>query len=309
MPSPIAPPIAPGIAAARLRITAANELSIEQPDGRRFAIHPLWLRERCQDAATLDLRTGQRLQDPSDLDLRLALTGVAVIGPGRFRVQFSDGHSADFLERDIVAEAALVPGDHDLPPPRLWDAALALPGRARWNPAASDAERAGWLAQFLELGFVIFSGVPVEPGQILQVAAAFGFTRETNFGRLFDVRSTPAACDLAYTAVALDPHTDNPYRWPVPGVQLLHCLVNQTRGGLSTLVDGFAAAEALRTRDPEALRALTQTSVRFRYRDASTELVASAAPIELDAAGRLQAVHFSPRLDFVPLLPPEQLVA
>jgi len=289
---------------AQLRITAGNELSIEQADGQRYAIHPIWLRERCQDAATLDLRTGQRLQDPSDLDPQLALTAVTAIESGKFRVHFSDGHSADFLERDIVAEATLPPGDHELPPPRLWDATLQLPTRPRWNSAAKDAERAGWLAQFLERGFVIFTGVPIEPGQILRVAATFGFTRETNFGALFEVRSTPEACDLAYTAMPLDPHTDNPYRWPVPGVQLLHCLVNQTSGGLSTLVDGFAVAEALRARDAEAFRVLSQTAVRFRYRDSGTELVASAAPIELDVAGRLQAVHFSPRLDFVPLLPP-----
>jgi gamma-butyrobetaine dioxygenase len=109
--------------------------------------------------------------------------------------------------------------------------------------------------------------------------------------------------------VALDPHTDNPYRWPVPGVQLLHCLVNETSGGLSTLVDGFAAAEALRIRDGEAFRLLAHTAVRFRYRDAATDLVASAPPIELDVTGRVQAVHFSPRLDFVPLRPPAELAS
>ena len=72
------------------------------------------------------------------------------------------------------------------------------------------------------------------------------------FGALFDVRSTAEASDLAYTSLPLDPHTDNPYRDPVPGVQLLHCLVNETSGGHSTLVDGLAAARALESRDPEA---------------------------------------------------------
>jgi gamma-butyrobetaine dioxygenase len=292
-----------------LRVGEGNELTIERADGARFAIHPLWLRERCQDAATLDLRTGQRLHDPSDLDLDLALSSVTQIAPGRFHVQFSDGHAADFLERDILAEAALPPGDHDLPAPRLWNSTLQADERFRWSSEPGDDERAAWLARFLELGFVIFSGVPAQPAQILRVAAQFGFTRETNFGALFDVRSTPQATDLAYTAMALDPHTDNPYRWPVPGVQLLHCLVNETTGGLSTLVDGFAAAEALRARDGEAFRRLTQTELRFRYRDATTELVASAPPIELDATGRVQSVHFSPRLDFVPLQPPDELAA
>jgi gamma-butyrobetaine dioxygenase len=294
---------------ARLRISAAGELSIEHADGQRYAIHPIWLRERCQDAATLDLRTGQRLQDPSDLDPELALCALTQLEPGKFHVRFSDGHEADFLERELVAEAALPAGDHDLPVPRLWDATLALGARCHWNSAAGDAERAHWLALFLELGFVIFTDVPSEPRQILRVASSFGFTRETNFGALFDVRSTPEASDLAYTALALDPHTDNPYRWPVPGVQLLHCLVNQTSGGLSTLVDGFAAAAALRAHNAAAFRLLTQTAVRFRYRDAATDLVASAPLIELDVTGRVQAVHFSPRLDFVPLQPPQELTA
>jgi gamma-butyrobetaine dioxygenase len=112
---------------------------------------------------------------------------------------------------------------------------------------------------------------------------------------------------LAYTPVPLDPHTDNPYRVPVPGVQLLHCLANETSGGLSTLVDGFAVAKTLRDRDPDAFRVLSNTPVRFRYSDPVTELTASAPPIELDVCGGVKAIHFSPRLDFVPLLPPEEL--
>ena len=133
--------------------------------------------------------------------------------------------------------------------------------------------------------------------------------RETNFGALFDVRSTPQATDLAYTSVALDPHTDNPYRAPVPGIQLLHCLVNETSGGLSTLVDGFAVAQALRTQHPGAFDILASTPVRFKYIDADTELTASAPPIELDVTGALKAIHFSPRLDFVPLFAAPRLAA
>jgi gamma-butyrobetaine dioxygenase len=156
---------------------------------------------------------------------------------------------------------------------------------------------------------VIFEGVPTAPGTVLKVASMFGFTRETNFGALFDVRSTPDATDLAYTSVSLDPHTDNPYRAPVPGIQLLHCLVNETSGGLSTLVDGFAVAEALRAGHPQAFEVLTRTPVRFRYVDADTELTASAPPIELDVTGALKSVHFSPRLDLVPLFSAERLEA
>jgi gamma-butyrobetaine dioxygenase len=293
----------------RLCITSPSELSLQHADGSAFAIHPLWLRERCQDEASIDRTTRQRLYDPSDLDVDLALTAVSETAPGSYRLRFSDGHEADFSAGEILAEAALEPGDSDCPAPQLWSAALGEVPRAQWREHPGDDELFEWVTQFLRSGFVILAGVPAEEGAILKVASTFGFTRTTNFGAIFNVRSTPQASDLAYTSIALDPHTDNPYRFPVPGVQLLHCLVNETSGGLSTLVDAFAVAETLKVRDPGAFRILTGTAVRFRYTDPVTELIASAAPIELDVTGRVRAVHFSPRLDFVPLLPPAKLSA
>jgi gamma-butyrobetaine dioxygenase len=280
----------------RLEVRTPQEISIELDDGRRFPLHPIWLRERCRDAGSMDLRTGQRLHDPSDLDPSLAITAVSEPESGRFRVTFSDGHEAEFVGRSLLEEAALGPADHDVPTPRLWSAATAGEvRRVAWVDSPPDTLLHDWLRQFLEAG------------SLFRVARTFGYTRETNFGALFDVRSTDAASDLAYTSLPLDPHTDNPYRDPVPGVQLLHCLVNETSGGLSTLVDGFAAARALETRDPEAFALLSRTPVRFRYQDETTELVASAVPIERDAHGGLIAIHFSPRLDFVPLGPPDEL--
>jgi gamma-butyrobetaine dioxygenase len=286
-----------------LKIAPPDQVSIVSADGVQFPIHPLWLRERSQDPQSIDLLTGQRLHDPSDLDLDLRLVEVTESGPGRLHLRFSDGHAADFDAGEILREAMLAPGDHDCPQPELWTAQLPELPRAAWQAIPADAMLADWTERFLRYGFIIFSGVPCRTNQVLEAAAVFGHARSTNFGTSFDVRSTPNASDLAYTSVPLDAHTDNPYRSPVPGVQLLHCLANETSGGLSTLVDGFAVAEALRARDPEAFRVLTTTPVRFRYRDRGTELVASAAPIELDVCGRPRTIHFSPRLDFVPLQP------
>jgi gamma-butyrobetaine dioxygenase len=292
-----------------LKIAAHTQLVLECADGSQQPIHPLWLRERCQDGASMDLKTRQRLQDPSDFDPDLKIRALSQASPGVYRVEFSDGHAASFSAEEIIAEAALASNSHDCPAPRLWDGAFGALPRARWRPDPSAAELFSWLESFLTLGFVIFEGVPTAPGTVLRVASMFGFTRETNFGALFDVRSTPAATDLAYTSVSLDPHTDNPYRAPVPGIQLLHCLVNETSGGFSTLVDGFAVAEALRAEHPQAFEVLTRTPVRFRYIDADTELTASAPPIELDVTGALKAVHFSPRLDLVPLFAAQRLEA
>ena len=294
---------------ANLKVGSPAQLLLERADGSCYPIHPLWLRERCKDDASMDLKTQQRLQDPSDFDLELKIVALSQPAAGTFRVKFSDGHEANFSAADILEEASLAPNSHDCPGPQLWDGSLQALPRVRWRADPSEAERLAWLESFLRLGFVIFEGVPTQPGTVLKVGSMFGFTRETNFGALFDVRSTPDATDLAYTSIALDPHTDNPYRAPVPGIQLLHCLANETSGGQSTLVDGFAVAQALRTRDPQAFKILAATPVRFKYIDAQTELTASAPPIELDVTGALKSIHFSPRLDFVPLFEPQQLQA
>jgi gamma-butyrobetaine dioxygenase len=291
------------------KIAGPTELTLVRADGSEHAVHPLWLRERCRDAATIDLHTQQRLQDPSDFDLDLRLLSVAQPVPGVLRIKFSDGHEATFRAEDLLTEAALAANSHDCPAARLWDGALADLPRMRWRADPAPMELMCWLDAFLTFGFVIFEGVPTEPQTVLRVGAMFGFVRETNFGPLFDVRSTPNATDLAYTSLSLDPHTDNPYRSPVPGIQLLHCLANETTGGLSTLVDGFAVAEALRRAQPQAFEIMSRTPVRFRYIDADTELTASAAPIELDITGAVKAIHFSPRLDFVPLFAPDVLDA
>ncbi len=81
---------------------------------------------------------------------------------------------------------------------------------------------------------------------VAEVGDRLGFVRTTNYGKLFDVISVPDPNNLANTALGLGVHSDNPYRDPTPGVQLLHCLVSDAPGGDSLLVDGFAAAEQLR---------------------------------------------------------------
>ena len=77
--------------------------------------------------------------------------------------------------------------------------------------------------------------------------------RETNYGRWFEVRTEVNPTNLAYTGLGLQAHTDNPYRDPVPTLQVLWCIENSADGGDSMVVDGFAAALRLAEEDPERL--------------------------------------------------------
>ena len=47
-----------------------------------------------------------------------------------------------------------------------------------------------------------------------------GYVVGQNFGEIFDVRAEPDPTDLAYTTIELLAHTDQPYRHPVPGIQV-----------------------------------------------------------------------------------------
>ena len=61
--------------------------------------------------------------------------------------------------------------------------------------------------------------------------------RETNYGRNFEVRTEVNPSNLAYTGLGLQAHTDNPYRDPVPTIQVLYCLESSAAGGDNMVVD------------------------------------------------------------------------
>jgi gamma-butyrobetaine dioxygenase len=133
------------------------------------------------------------------------------------------------------------------------------------------------------------------PGAVLAVAKSLGFVRETNYGQLFEVRAEPAPANLAFTRLPIAPHTDNPYRDPVPTVQLLHCLHAAAGGGESTFTDGFRAAAVLRSQNPAAFACLTTTPVTFAYSDSATVLRATGPMIGLDPRGRIRQIRFNGR--------------
>ena len=97
------------------------------------------------------------------------------------------------------------------------------------------------LKVFYQYGYVIIENTKAEEDEVINFAEKLGPVRATNFGKLFNVVSKPNPNDLAYTALELTSHSDNPYRKPVPGIQLLHCIANESTGGDSSLVDGFSA--------------------------------------------------------------------
>jgi gamma-butyrobetaine hydroxylase len=264
----------------------ATTLSLDWPDGRHATFAALWLRDNCP-CAECRHPSGQRLLDTRQLDD--ALTIHSASPNGMIDVAFSDGHTARF-DADWLR-------DGWTPRPRarrLWDASIQaeLPSMRYDDVAGDGAALRTWLAQVDELGFATLTGGPTEPATVTRVAEWFGFVRETNYGRLFDVKTVVNPNNLAYTGLGLGAHTDNPYRDPTPTLQLLHCLASSAAGGENTLVDAFRVAQDL---SPAHRELLARHPLRFRFADETTELETEVPVLRYDARVQLQAVHYNTR--------------
>jgi gamma-butyrobetaine dioxygenase len=273
----------------------------------------VWLRVNCPCPRCRDPRSGQRLTAITDVPADVAIDEVAVSGDTVTVTFGPDGHQAGFGTQWLAQYgpfgSADAPDDRSEAAKRLWTAGDISADRpsGRWpRYLASRSHRRECLHGLFSIGFVLLRDVPTEPGLVLDVAASMGCVRETNYGRLFDVRVEATPDNLAYTGLPITPHTDNPYRDPVPTVQLLHCLVSAADGGETGLVDGFMAARTLRTEQPGAFALLSRIPVQFAYCDATAELRATKPVIGLDPLGRIREIRFNHRSLQPVRLPPRE---
>jgi gamma-butyrobetaine dioxygenase len=281
------------------------DVVVLEVDGDRLELHRLALRDDCPCPDCRHPLSGQRLFDSSATLRHARPAGVRVDGDSLL-VTWNDGHQSAYAGEWLAAELA---AQRSLARPARrqarWGAELAatLP-RARFDDVvAAAAVRRRWLEDVASYGFALLEGVPTHDGAVAEVAELFGHVRTTNYGRVFDVRVRVHAANLADTTMALGLHTDNPYREPVPTVQLLHCLSSDADGGETVLADGFRAVERLAARAPHLLRLLAEQPIRYAYRDADAELWADVPVVVLDADGHPAALHVNNRSKGTPVGP------
>ncbi|HEX3791715.1 MAG TPA: TauD/TfdA family dioxygenase [Pseudonocardiaceae bacterium] len=268
----------------------------------------IWLRDNCHCPECRHPGNGQKLHGITDLPAGVGVAEQWDEGE-HIRVRFTpDGHVGT-LPRELIARATAgeLPADERTEQAKqTWlPAELDTLPQADWADYQADPQnRIDALNSILSQGFLLLHGVPTVPGQVLDVATSFGFVRHTNYGDLFDVRVEQNPVNLAFTALPITPHTDNPYRDPVPTLQLLHCLHNDAEGGNSGLVDGFRAAAMLREHNHAAFDTLTHTAVTFAFESADAALSATRPMIGTDPYGRIREVRFNNRsLQPVPVGP------
>jgi gamma-butyrobetaine dioxygenase len=271
-------------------------LLLDWSDGHQSGYDAIWLWDNAP--AHRDDSNGQRLIDVTDLPNDPVIAWAEVRGR-HLAVHWTDTDSTSHYELTWLRENcycgldALQPASQ----PVLWRAAdsailTRIDAGDIWR---SERVRHTWLMAVALQGIAFLRGAPRREGLVLELARLIGFVRETNYGRIFDVRASAQPNNLAYSDIALRLHTDNPYRDPVPGLQMLHCLTPSEAGGASLFADGFAVAESLRSDDPDAFSILANTPITFSFRDTSAELSAQQPLIRLDLQGRVEAIHYNSR--------------
>ena len=279
-----------------------DELVVNWQDGKQSRLLAMWLRDHCQMPKSRNLTNGQRLLNISDIPENLTIFRVEQQDHGSLAITFApEQHRSVFTQHWLRANCYCLNAQYDDRSEAakiLWQAdsfAGRLPVANYAAYRADNEAKLKSLQAVIDYGFTLLTGVPCEAGEVLNVIRTFGFCRETNYGPLFDVRSVIDPNNLAFTNMGLGCHADNPYRDPVPTVQVLHCLASSTEGGDSVLVDGFKAAAVLRDEYPEDFDLLTRQYLNFRFADVDTELRARVPMIELDDRGKVVKIRYNNR--------------
>ena len=275
---------------------AERTLEIAWADGHHSTFHYIWLRDNCP-CLECRLANGQRIIETPLIPPDIHPSSATLAGDGAVEIVWAnDGHVSRFVPGWLRSNCYSTEEREKWRPQRkLWNSELsqALPKASYRDVTTSDDALRLWLGMVADYGFALMLDVPTVSGALIEIVELFGYIRETNYGRFFEVRTVVDPNNVAYTALPLTAHTDNPYRDPIPSLQILHCLSSSDIGGESTVVDGFCVANALRDREPDKFKLLTAMPVRFLFSDKDDELEAEVTLIGLSPRGEVAAVRFN----------------
>ena len=293
---------------------ANDELVIDWQDGSQSNLYSHWLRDHCQMPQSRNANNGQRLFSVINIPKNTSIEEVKQDERGDLHIRFMpENYWSIFSQNWLWLNCYNLNNhfdDRSELNKHLWKKTSFKDGLPRIkykNFQETDKGRLEVLRAVRDMGFCIIEDASIKEGLVQSVISQLGFTRETNYGKLFEVRTEVKPNNLAYTNIGLGSHTDNPYRDPVPTVQLLHCLESSTQGGESVLVDGFNAAKKLREESSENFENLTNNWINFRFSDDKTDLRSRVPMIEVNDNHEVIKVRYNNRSIDTINLPSEKI--
>ena len=266
-------------------------------DGDSAYFNYFWLRDNC--STSWETSTQERifniLAEPDDLHPQ-----CAQLNGRQLEIIWRNGHRSSYdlqwLQRWHHGEKH---GDLAVRTRKPWYSDH-YQNMARFNYAdviANHASVAEWAEAMLDEGIALVQGMPDTDEALNLLCELIGRVRPSFSGYVFDVFSKANPENLAYTSKALELHTDLPAEELSPGIQFLHCRINNAVGGNSLFVDATAVANALKEQHPEYFQILTQCKTPFRYTSENQDVRAKQRIIELDPDnGEVSGINFSQHL-------------
>ena len=249
----------------------SSYLKVVWNDGEESKFNYMWLRDNCPTAHDKDSR--HRMFNILNVSKDINPKKYDVNKEGKLEIEWSEGNHTSYFDQKWLRENCYTIKNKKkfISPYQLWDCSLEKDLQSiridHDEIISTDQGLIKWLELLHYKGIAIVTNAPTEKKSAFPVLNRISHTRETFFKTPFEVINIPKPNNSAYTAHALRNHMDLPWFELPPGYQFLHCLVNNSTGGNSSAIDGFAVADYLRKNEEEIFETLTTIPLKFRDKD------------------------------------------
>ena len=274
-----------------------DRLFVGWADGHRSEFPAIWLLHACDCAQCGPSETGVRHVQLTQQPSRPRII-AAECAEGRAKVDWGEGHVSDFapvwLRGHCLSDQERL---RRQPAAQPWGAEMA--SRLKYLSYAQVASDPDRHLEFLETlrddGVLILKDVPVSRDRTEEVAGLVGKLHLTNYG-IFELESKPKPEIAGDMAIALELHTDEPYRIEIPAITFFHVLKQSEAGGDSTMADGLWLAKRLEQMNPEAFEILKTVKARHNRTLKEGRAFDVQAPIfPTDSYGRVCGLRINDR--------------
>jgi len=253
-----------------------SSLNIEWSDGEKSSFNFMWLRDNCPTAH--DKNSNHRMFNLLEVSENFHASEFKINLEGKLEIKWSEGNHTSYYDPKWLRENCYTLKNKQkyVSPYHLWNSSfqkdLGSINIEHNEIISTDKGLIKWLELLHQKGIAIVKNAPTEKESAFPVLNRISHTRETFFKTPFEVINIPKPNNSAYTAHGLRNHIDLPWFENPPGYQFLHCLINASKGGDSSAVDGFAVADYLRKNEKEIFETLVSVRLKFRDKDYTQEL-------------------------------------
>ena len=250
---------------------SSSSVNIEWEDNQISHFHFLWLRDNCPSNEHPDAR--QKVFNIINVSEDIHPIKYFVNDIGNLEIKWSEGnHHSCYDVRWLKKHCYTIKNKQTYKSPyKFWESQfnkyLSKIKIEYVDIMKSDEALLKWLKLLIKYGFSIVKNSPIEKKSAFKILNRISHIRETFFKTPFEVINIPKPNNAAYTSAGLFSHTDLPFFEYAPGYQFLHCLINESNGGDSSVVDGYAVADYIKKNTPNIFNQLISTPIKFKDND------------------------------------------